>query len=265
VDPSLIAYALQLPDLTTLLTQQKQFDIEGLYRARKHIKRTLSTLLYAELEDIYTHTASADDYRFDPSEVGRRRLHNTCLDYLSVDGLHPSAVPRAKYQFDSSTCMTDKLAALSCLASVDCSECDHAIEAFYRDAGSNALVLNKWFMIQATADTDKVLARVKDLRMHHPAFILSNPNRARSLISAFASNLPHFHRIDGSGYRFLADCILDLDRLNPQVAARMVSSFAQWRSFDALRGELMRAELQRIEAERGLSPDTFEVVHRCLK
>jgi len=264
VDPSLIAYALQLPDLTTLLTQQKLFDIDGLYRARKHIKRTLSTLLYAELEDIYTHTASAEEYRFDPSEVGRRRLHNTCLDYFTVDGLHPSAVPRAKYQFDSSTCMTDKLAALSCLASIDCSERDDAIETFYRDAGSNALVLNKWFMIQAIADNDNVLARVKELRSH-PAFILSNPNRARSLISAFAGNLHHFHRIDGSGYRFLADSILDIDRLNPQVAARMVSSFAQWRTFDATRGEMMRTELRRIEVEKGLSPDTFEVVLRCLK
>lgn len=266
VDPSLIAYALQLPDLTTLLTQQKLFDIDGLYRARKHIKRTLSTLLYAELEDIYAYTAasSTESYRFDPAEVGRRRLHNTCLDYLSIDGLHPSAVPRAKYQFDSSTCMTDKLAALSCLASIDCSERDDAMEVFYKEAGSNALVLNKWFMIQAIADNDNVLARVKELRTH-PAFILSNPNRARSLISAFSGNLHHFHRLDGSGYRFLADSIIDIDRLNPQVAARMVSSFAQWRAFDATRGEMMRMELRRIEAEKGLSPDTFEVVLRCLK
>jgi aminopeptidase N len=160
--------------------------------------------------------------------------------------------------------MTDKLAALSCLASIDCSERNDAIETFYRDAGSNALVLNKWFMIQAIADNDNVLARVKELRSH-PAFILSNPNRARSLISAFAGNLHHFHRIDGSGYRFLADSILDIDRLNPQVAARMVSSFAQWRAFDATRGEMMRTELRRIEEEKGLSPDTFEVVLRCLK
>jgi aminopeptidase N len=105
---------------------------------------------------------------------------------------------------------------------------------------------------------------VKRLKSH-PDFTISNPNRARSLISTFCGNLAHFHSPDGLGYRFLSDSILEIDRVNPQVAARMVASFAQWKKFDEIRSDLMRLELEKILSVESLSSDTFEVVNRCLK
>jgi aminopeptidase N len=160
--------------------------------------------------------------------------------------------------------MTDKISALGCLISFESQETVDATAKFYTDANSDALVLNKWFAIQAMADNKDILSKVKQLKAH-PDFILTNPNRARSLISTFAGNMPHFHNKNGSGYQFIADCIIEIDRLNPQVAARLASSFSQWKRYDEQRQELMKAELTRIKNTVNLSKDTFEVVTRCLK
>jgi aminopeptidase N len=113
------------------------------------------------------------------------------------------------------------------------------------------------------SDLPDVLDRVKALKSH-PDFIISNPNRARSLLSSFCNNLVHFHASDGKGYEFMADCILEIDAINPQVAARMASCFSQWKKFGPLNQELMKSQLERIMGKEGLSKDTYEVVSRCL-
>ena len=114
------------------------------------------------------------------------------------------------------------------------------------------------------ADIPNALETVKALKKHKD-FIISNPNRARSLISSFAANMAHFHNSDGSGYEFIADCVLELDALNPQVASRLVGSFSSWRRYDEGRQALMKAQLEKISQREGLSKDTFEVVSRSLK
>ena len=156
------------------------------------------------------------------------------------------------------------MAALSALVSMPCEEREAALTTFHKDAAGDALILNKWFALQAAADLPDLLTRVKTLKKH-PDFIISNPNRARSLISMFAGNMAHFHAVDGEGYKFIGDCIVELDALNPQVAARLASSFAQWRRYDEKRQARMKIELERIQGTEGLSKDTFEVVTRCLK
>lgn len=196
-------------------------------------------------------------------DVARRRLRNTCLDYLSAEGSRVS-IARAKNQFDTANCMTERIAALGCLVSHESTERTDALATFHRDAGGDALVLNKWFSIQAMSHHPNLLNKVKELR-NHPDFIISNPNRARSLISVFAANNIHFHAVNGEGYKFVADCIQELDALNPQVAARLASCFSQWRRFDSARQTLMQQQLERIKLRDGLSKDTFEVVSRCLK
>ena len=176
-----------------------------------------------------------------------------------------AAVARVKAQFDGAQCMTEKIAALGALVSKqDCPEREAAVAAFHSAAAGDALVLNKWFAIQAMADRPDLLAAVQSLKQHKD-FILSNPNRARSLISSFAGNMKHFHASDGRGYAFIADCVLELDRLNPQVASRLTTAFSQWRRFDGARQALIRAQLERIKAADGLSKDTFEIVTRSLK
>jgi aminopeptidase N len=163
--------------------------------------------------------------------------------------------------------MTDKLAALACLVSTPPPSTirEAALTSFLTEAGDNALVINKWFAIQASADYETVFEDIQQLR-NHPLFILSNPNRVRSLLSVFSGvNLYHFHRSDGKGYEFMVDNIIALDRMNPQVAARMISCFALWRKFDIKRRNFMEVALQRIQNTEKLSPDSYEVVSRYLK
>lgn len=159
--------------------------------------------------------------------------------------------------------MTDKVAALTALSGLDCPERADALQTFYFDAKGDALVLNKWFAIQAAADTPSLLEQVKALKTHSD-FIIGNPNRARSLVSTFAYNIKHFHAADGKGYEFLADAILELDALNPQVAARLATVFLLWRRLDDNRRQLIEAQLRRLHGAT-LSTDTFEIISRCLK
>jgi len=113
------------------------------------------------------------------------------------------------------------------------------------------------------ADLPDLLSKVKELK-NHKDFLVSNPNRFRSLIGAFAGNMPHFHAADGEGYKFISDCIIEIDALNPQVAARMAGVFSPYKRFDSKRQAMMEVELKKIKAKEGLSKDTFEVVSRCL-
>lgn len=272
-DYSLAAYALQLPDETTLLNLMPvPLDIDRLHYARKTVKRAISVALQADFALLYSTTSAGSKapYAFSPKEVGRRRLMNTCLDFLtnpafdSLGGEGKGTAVKAKAQFDTANCMTEKLASLGCLVSKkDSVERKEALAQFHKDAAGNALVLNKWFAIQAMADYDGLLDDVKALKTH-PDFLLSNPNRARALISSFSGNLHHFHKIDGSGYEFISDCIIELDALNPQVAARMTGVFSPWKKYDKTRRSLMEASLRKVLAKKDLSPDTFEVVTRCL-
>ena len=129
---------------------------------------------------------------------------------------------------------------------------------------ADALVLNKWFTIQATASKPDVLDDVKRLTQH-PEFTLKNPNRCRALLSAFTANSAAFHQDDGSAYSFIGEKIAALDALNPQIASRMSGSLISYKRYDGARAAKMKAELERISKIDGLSPDTFEVVSRALK
>ncbi len=276
-DKSLVAYALQIPDEATLSNAVKEIDIDSLYHARKYVKEYIAKQLSAEFREVYDALSEGSGkdraYEFTPAEVGRRRLRNTCLDYVASlydvkesesSGNNAAIVGLVKRQFDEANCMTDKISALVQLASIPSQARAEALETFYREANGNALVINKWFSIQATADYPNLLTDVERLKQH-PDFTLTNPNRARSLLSIFGANLHHFHQKNGEGYRFLADAIIELDRINPQVAARMISPFSLWRRYDTTRQELMKSELERIQQTSNLSPDSYEIVSRYLK
>ena len=144
-------------------------------------------------------------------------------------------------------------------------ETDDAIAAFYARWKGEPLVLDKWFRMQAMSSAPIAFDRVVTLSKH-PDFNLANPNRARSLLYAFSAGNPvGFHQADGQAYRFIADQILELDALNPQVAARIVSSFNQWKRYEPERSRLMKAELERIASQPGISKDVSEIVERALE
>jgi aminopeptidase N len=155
------------------------------------------------------------------------------------------------------------MAALSALANCDCPERPAALESFYARWKGEPLVVDKWLAVQASSRLPSTLAEVKRLAQH-PAFQLHNPNKVYALIRTFAANQVRFHAADGGGYAFLADVIIELDALNPQVAARMARAFDRWKKFDAGRQAHARAALTRIRDTAELSPDVFEVVSKAL-
>jgi aminopeptidase N len=263
LDGSLKALALAPPSEKVLAQAMEVVDVEGLRAARRFTLTELARQLREDLLEVFEASRPDGRYRADRESIHRRRLHNGVLRLLTVEGT-PEGIRLAHAQFESADNMTDGQAALSALADHDTEESADALEAFYARWKHDPLVIDKWFQTQAMADRDDAVEVVLGLS-RHPDFTLANPNRVRSLVGAFGSgNLFHFHRRDGAGYGFLADQVVALDPLNPQVAARMVSLFNQWRRFDEGRRGRMRAQLERIAAVEGLSKDTGEIVGKAL-
>src|SRR5271166_995520 len=261
-DHAFAAEAMMLPTESFLADQMEVVDPDGLHRVREAARMMIGRALRDRL--LAARAALEDDapYTPDGASIGRRSLRNSCLGYLtSADASEGARM--AKAQFDARRNMTDVLAALATLTRLDCQERQAALDAFYARWRGDPLVVDKWFSMQAYSMLPDTLAKVRAL-MAHPDFDLRNPNRVRSLIGAFAGNQVRFHAASGEGYALLADTILSLDPMNPQVAARMTSPLGQWRRFDAGRQAKMRAELERIAAAPGLSENTREMVTRSL-
>ena len=167
-------------------------------------------------------------------------------------------------QFDEAHNMTERQAALAILASGESAERVAALDIFYNRYGADALTLDKWFQTQAFAVHPDTVDLVEELGRHKD-FTLANPNRVRALYGAFTGNQWAFHHVSGKGYRLVADCIIALDRLNPQTAARLVPPLGRWKRFDETRAALMRGELERILAQPGLSKDVTEQAGKSLE
>jgi aminopeptidase N len=258
-DPAFMAEALSLPGEAFLADQMETVDPDAIHTARDAARKAIAAGLRDKLAALYERLTDAGPYTTDGAAVGRRSLRNLCLAYLSAFG---DAGP-AKAQFDAGSNMTDVLAALSIVSGIDSPERDAALASFHARWRDDALVLDKWFGIQAMSSLPGTMDAVRALSAH-PDFDLRNPNRVRALVSSFTFNQVRFHAADGAGYRFLADTIVRLDPDNPQIAARMVSALGQWRRFDSGRQALMNGELARIVALPGLSKNTFEMASKSL-
>ncbi|MBP6655603.1 MAG: aminopeptidase N C-terminal domain-containing protein, partial [Propionivibrio sp.] len=158
---------------------------------------------------------------------------------------------------------TDQFAALSVLANAPGEEGDQALADFYQRWEREALVVDKWLAVQSSSRLSGTLARVESLT-RHPAFDIRNPNKVYALLRTFGANHRHFHSADGSGYRFVAEQIIKLDPINPQVASRLARSFDRWKRFDGGRQQHSRAALESVRSQSGLSRDVFEVVDKAL-
>jgi aminopeptidase N len=224
-DTAFAAEAMALPGETFLADQMEVADVDAIHAVREAMRVTIGAALAAPLRAAYDRLADAGEYRIDGAAIGRRALRNTCLAYLVAAGA-ADGVRLAKAQFDTGSNMTDVLAALAILAGEDGPEREQALAAFHARWHDDALVLDKWFAIQAMSKRPGTLDAVRALA-RHADYDLRNPNRVRALVGSFASGNPvGFHDASGGGYRFLADTILALDPRNPQVAARMVSPLA---------------------------------------
>ena len=262
-DPAFRAQALTLPSETYLAEQMEHIDPEAVHEAREFLRRALATGLMDELEAAYRDNLTEGPYRPDPDAIGRRSLKNACLALLTSPGSAESMNPALR-QYRHGGNMTDVLAALGSLVHCDDGECTEALDHFYRTWRHDPLVVDKWLTLQAGSRLPDTLEKVKSL-MNHSAFNMKNPNRVRALIGAFAQGNPaRFHRSDGEGYRFLAERVMELDRINPQTAARLIGPLTRWRRYEENRREMMKSALERIAAVPGLSRDVYEIVAKSL-
>jgi aminopeptidase N len=265
LDKALLAQMLTLPSESALALQMEIIDPEALHRARNRVRAALARQLEREFIQIYMENQDNSPYSLTPEAIGRRNLKNACLSLLlAADPLPTSFVQMAFNQYERQTNMTDTMAALSALAHCPAPERQMALADFYSRWQHDPLIVDKWLSLQAVSSLENTLETVQTL-MRHPAFSLHNPNKVRALIGAFASGNPlRFHALSGAGYRFLADQILTLDPVNPQVAARLSSAFTTWRRYDINRQQLMREQMERISAQSGLSAGVYEIMQKSL-
>jgi aminopeptidase N len=258
-DPAFAAEALTLPSEGFLAEQLEVVDPDALHASRNGLRRALAGALQDDLRATYERLRVRGPYSPDAASAGKRALRNLSLSYLTEVGFSALAYE----QFKSADNMTDAMAALACLANVECPEREPALNAFYEKWKDEPLVVDKWLAVQAGSRLPGTLARVKQL-LSHPAFDIKVPNKVYALIRSFSANHVRFHAADGSGYAFLADHVLTLNAINPQVAARMARGFDRWRKFDEQRKTKARSALERIRDAQGLSKDVAEIVSKAL-
>ncbi len=262
-DLSYQALLMALPEESYLAGQMQVIDVDAIHRVREFVKTTLATRLQTEFQALYAANHHDESGDFSAAAVGRRRVKNACLSYL-IKLETADSYRLAEQQFLSARNMTDQMTALSAIVNSHHPAKAASLDSFYRQWQREALVIDKWFALQATSTMPDTFANVLAL-MRHPAFDMKTPNRVRSLVGAFSQSNPvHFHAKNGEGYKFLADQVLVLNELNPQIASRMVSGLAQWRRYDSQRQELMKRELQRIVDTEQLSKDVYEIASKSL-
>jgi aminopeptidase N len=256
---------LMLPDAAGLAEYASPVDVAALSAAAKSVRGGLAGKLRDRLLEVYARTGPGNgDGEADLSAqaMGTRALHNAALRLL-MHAPDAEIVALADRQFRDARGMTLRIGALAALADTDAPERETALAAFYERHKGNALTIDKWFSVQARADRPRTLDDVRRL-MRHPDFTLGNPNRLRSLVSAFTDgNFTRFHDPSGDGYRLLSDIVAHLDATNPQVGARLLGPLRQWRRFAEPQREQMRAALDAL-AGQVKSRDIYEVVSKSL-
>jgi aminopeptidase N len=267
LDQAMVAEMLSLPGEAYLTEISEVADVEAIHAAREFARKALADALFAPLWARYQanrEVSKATPYVAEAAHFARRSLQNIALSYLMLSE-KPEVLAACVDQFDNADNMTERLAALAVLVNSPFQEEQGKALAMFADFfKDNPLVMDQWFSVQAGCPLPGGLERVHAL-MQHEAFTLKNPNKVRALIGAFANqNLINFHRADGAGYRFLADQVITLNVLNPQIASRLLAPLTRWRKYGSARQALMKAELERILASGELSSDVYEVVSKSL-
>ncbi len=268
IDAAFVAEAVALPDALYLAEQLPWgeavtvYDPQAIHAAREGLHAALAELLRDTWQALYQRLDDATPYRYDAEQAGRRALKNRALGYLSaLDGGERLAVA----QYERADNMTDRMAALTLIAdSEQCAERERVLDDFLERWRGDAVVMEKWFAVQAASRRRDTLERVGAL-LEHSEFDLHNPNKVRAVLGTFALRNPvRFHDPSGAGYALLAEQIVRLNAINPQIAARLVTPLGRWRQLDAPRGAQMRAQLEDITAAPQLARDVHEMVTRAL-
>ena len=261
-DKAVLAEMLTLPSEAYIAEQQPIVDVDAIHAAREFVRQSLAVALRDEFIAIYEANVTEETYAPTPEQIAQRSLKNVALSYLmSIEDEQGLALCEKQFAADHN--MTDVRQALTLLVHSDRDDlASPALKSFGEKWAHDPLVMDQWFTIQVSRPQGDVLERVKYL-MQHPAFSLKNPNKVRALIGAFAQNRVNFHRLDGQGYQLLADVVIELNQLNPEIAARLITPLTRWQRFDETRQVLMRSQLERIR-QQPLSSNVYEVVEKAL-
>lgn len=264
LDPAMLAKTLTLPTEGYLSELAGEIDSQAIHHTREFVRAELGRQLQPDWLACYQQYQLSGDYQSAAAHIAKRALKNTALAYLVASG-REEGLALAESQYETANNMTDRLAALAQVVHYGTRERSQPLLSdYYHRWQSELLVVDLWLSVQATNPACDTLEHVKTL-MTHESFNLRNPNKVRSLIGAFCGqNAVNFHAESGAGYRFLADCIIQLNALNPQIASRLLTPLTRWRRYDGQRQQLMRAELERILTTDQLAPDLFEVVSKSL-
>ncbi|HEV7959781.1 MAG TPA: aminopeptidase N [Rhizomicrobium sp.] len=261
-DPAFAAQMLMPPSENELAAMRSPADPEILHAARTGLIRAVAAAHGDRLAVLYEHMREDGAFSADAKAAGRRSLRNACLCYLTAAD-DEAAAGLADTHYRAATNMTDMIAGLAALTRMGSPLRERAFTHFHDRFRRDPLVLDKWMGLQAGSPLPETAMAVAAL-MKHPAFDLRNPNRVRALIGAFSANHLRFHDSSGIGYHLVGQVVRSLDPFNPQVAARLGGAFETWRRYDSARQALMRAELEAILAQKGLSPNLFEVTSKIL-
>lgn len=262
IDPALAAEILTLPSQNEIAELFQKIDPQAIAAVHEALTRTLAKELADEFLAVY-NANKLDAYRVEHADIGKRALRNTCLRYLAF-GEQQLAEQLVRSQFESADNMTDYIAALSASVAAQLPCRAELLAAFDEKWHQDGLVMDKWFILQATSPAADTLSKVREL-LNHRSFSMGNPNRVRSLIGAFAAGNPAtFHALDGSGYQFMVEMLSELNHRNPQVASRLIEPLIRLKRYDAKRQEMMRAALEQLKGLENLSGDLFEKISKAL-
>lgn len=262
IDPALAAEILTLPSQNEIAELFAHIDPIAIAEVHEALIRTLATELADEFLAVY-NANKLDAYRVEHDDIGKRALRNVCLRYLAF-GEQALAETVVRGQYQAADNMTDTIAALSAAVAAQLPCRDELLAHYDEKWHQDGLVMDKWFVLQATSPAADTLTKVREL-LNHRSFSLGNPNRVRSLIGAFAASNPAaFHAEDGSGYQFMVEMLSELNRRNPQVASRLIEPLIRLKRYDVKRQEKMRAALEQLKGLENLSGDLFEKIGKAL-
>ncbi|MEM6812247.1 MAG: aminopeptidase N [Pseudomonadota bacterium] len=263
-DRALLSRALTLPDISIIGQGHDVVDPDKIHHAREVLKASIKNQFKDQLQKVYELCAGCESFSITPQSMGRRSLRSTMLNYLTTTN-GSNCADLAKQHYDTANNMTDRMAALSAIVSNTHPERNEVIEDFYDCFKDYLLVIDKWFAVQAMAIRDDSFEQLEILKSHED-FNIKNPNRVRSLYAAFGMNNPvKFHDTSGKGYVFLKEAIIELNEINPQIAARMVTPLREWQRYTSDRQEMMKQALDSILKTPNLSPNVYELVSKSLK
>ncbi|WP_419535554.1 aminopeptidase N [Endozoicomonas sp.] len=265
LDLAVKAEMLSLPSEASLAEQAVEVYPQYIHQARLQVKRAISEANKPALEALWRSLSVDKPYRPEAEDIAERTLKNISLSYLtSLDDKGMLAL--AEQQYHGASNMTDRFAALASIVNAGCQDkelIEEVLTDFFERYQDDTNVMDQWLSVQASSPSLGTLEHILTL-MQHEIFDATSPNKLRSVLGGFAGNMKQFHRVDGLGYEFLTDQLLDLDKKNPQIASRLMTPLTRWRKFEPGCRERMRKALERIKATPGLSSDVYEVVTKSL-